>query len=1038
MNSRSHKGDTPPGVRPRETDAAPSVVRLSDARRTTSGRHAAPVDLARELEEARELLDRGLPSAAEIRLQQLTSAARRDPLVLARARRLLSIALEALGRYRESLEVVEPYESADARRALDAATYAGLRVQLGLSYKYAGDHPKAIAILNAELREAEQGEGTDGLQGDIYAALASVYRSINEYSIARDHTHKALEFYRRTGDWRGLAGCYFGLAMADAHEGLYEDSLENFEQAVKLIGDRPAPFLLGKIYNNIAGAYWFLKRPHDGIRALEKAVTYYESTEHKDNAATGYNNLGINLMLIGEWDRAHAALKRALGLSLEIDEPGSISGMIYDSLGELRMYRGELAEARNYLEKAVRLANGAGKKWYAAQAMRTLTRCHLTTGNFAEALTQAAEALALAERLGDRQAVCDSKLLLAEARLGHGDQEGCAELLDVVADEVAESATDIAVAGEVQRVYGLLKLAQGDTTLAAHHFGRALSISEMIGDRFRTARSHYLLGLAYAAVPSERAAEHFGLAVHTFRELGARHDLQLAEAAVAEFEGSAADEHAEPPATTQLLTLRLTEAVASRELLLRELAAVLYQETRAVRVVAFESDEEGRPKIVIAHGFEAEEAARLAEEFESAASDEERETLAAVRDTRMVALRPSSAPPATLLVAPSAGAHLPGGASFEPLLRVVELGMDVCALRTRARTGRDTQSPDSLAGASLTPGFIHSSPAMTRLVDEVHKIRSSDVTVLVTGESGTGKELVARAIHALSSRRNKVFVPFNCTAVPKELSEGYLFGYRRGAFTGAVSDSPGVIRTAAGGTLFLDEIGDLPLDVQPKLLRFLQEGEIQPLGEQRPVQVDVRIIAATNTDLESMVADGRFREDLYYRLNVIRLRVPPLRERRSEVPAIVNYYINHYSQKFGRRDITITPQTLDLLMVNDWPGNVRQLTNEIQRVVARAEDGTVITPDHISPELRRVAAPEPPTVNVTPIGATSHHAAAAAAEALSQGLTLADATAELERRMIAEALRKHNGNISRAARELGLTRRGLYLKLGRHDLSASA
>jgi transcriptional regulator with GAF, ATPase, and Fis domain len=184
----------------------------------------------------------------------------------------------------------------------------------------------------------------------------------------------------------------------------------------------------------------------------------------------------------------------------------------------------------------------------------------------------------------------------------------------------------------------------------------------------------------------------------------------------------------------------------------------------------------------------------------------------------------------------------------------------------------------------MLPGFIHSSPAMTRLVEEVHKIRSSDVTVLVTGESGTGKELVARAIHALSSRRDKIFVPFNCTAVPKELSESYLFGHRRGAFTGAVADSPGVIRSAAGGTLFIDEVGDLPLDVQPKLLRFLQEGEIQPLGEQQPTRIDVRIVAATNTDLEELVAQGRFREDLYYRLNVIRLRVPPLRERRSEIP----------------------------------------------------------------------------------------------------------------------------------------------------------
>jgi transcriptional regulator with GAF, ATPase, and Fis domain len=395
----------------------------------------------------------------------------------------------------------------------------------------------------------------------------------------------------------------------------------------------------------------------------------------------------------------------------------------------------------------------------------------------------------------------------------------------------------------------------------------------------------------------------------------------------------------------------------------------------------------------------------------------------------VIFLRSTNAAPAMLYLSPRSRSTLPKGISIDPLLRVVELGLDVCALRAGAQRGGSSEQSDELAGSSLMPGFIHSSPAMTQLVEEVHKIRSSDVTVLVTGESGTGKELVARAIHAISSRRAKVFVPFNCTAVPKELSEGYLFGYRRGAFTGAVSDSQGVIRTAAGGTLFLDEIGDLPLDVQPKLLRFLQEGEIQALGEQRPAKVDVRIIAATNTDLEEMVSQGRFREDLYYRLNVIRLRVPPLRERRSEIPTIVNYYINHYSAKFGRKEIQMTPQAVDLLMVSNWPGNVRQLCNEIQRVVARAEDGAVITPEQLSPELQRTSSPTAPS-------ATS--IAALPAGSVQTSGTLADALAEVERRMIADAMRRHGGNISRAARELGLTRRGLYLKLERHDLSASA
>ncbi|MEP7039459.1 MAG: sigma-54 dependent transcriptional regulator, partial [Acidobacteriota bacterium] len=377
------------------------------------------------------------------------------------------------------------------------------------------------------------------------------------------------------------------------------------------------------------------------------------------------------------------------------------------------------------------------------------------------------------------------------------------------------------------------------------------------------------------------------------------------------------------------------------------------------------------------------------------------------------------------------------GSSIQPLLRVVELGMDVCALRDKDKYQAGDQEISPYTSNSLMPGFIHSSPAMTSLVEEVYKIRSSDVTVLVTGESGTGKELVARAIHTVSSRKDKIFIPFNCTAVPKELAEGHLFGYRKGAFTGAVTDSLGMIRAADGGTLFLDEIGDLPIDVQPKLLRFLQEGEVQPIGERKPIQVDVRVIAATNMPLEEKVADGSFREDLYYRLNVIRLRVPPLRERRSEIPPMINYYLNHYSARFHKRDLTITPQTIDLLMVGSWEGNVRQLCNEVQRIVARAEDGEKITPDHLSPEIIsnvKALGPQDTNGNVKPIASYN----IATFNTGSHIGTLDDAVTELETQLIQEALKRHEWNISRAANELGVTRRGLYMKLARYGIEKAA
>lgn len=1014
----------------KDTIAATSgIVNLEVARvrlRSRGRMSMTRESLAGELEAIHVLLDQGLSSEAESRLAQLLRAARHDASQLAMARCALSAALEMKGRYRESLDAVAMYESPESRARLDEATQIALRVQIGLSYNYTGDHPKAVALLNAVLRDVTE-KGSDEQRGSVYLALARVYRSISEYPIARDHSTKALEHFRREGSWRGMAEAYFGIAGAEMLAGDYESSLDNFEQALKLVGDHPATYLLGKIYTNMAGTCWFLKRPHEGIRCLEKAIGYYERTDHKANAADGYNNLGINLILVGEWDRAQAAIERALAVASEFDARGAKVPMILDSLGELRMLRGDLEDAQSYLERVVTLATENGNKWYAGQALRTLGRCHLAMGDVERALKEGREAFEMAEQIGDRQAVCDSRLLLAAVYLQQQRLEECAEELQHVTEDTAESATDLALAGEAQRLEGMLALARRDSTLAVHHFGRSVSIFDMLGDRYRGALAHYGLGSAYADSQPERAEEHLTRAVMVFRELGAELNLARAEEALRKLEHETRPERRnEQSALSQLLTLRLTEAVASRELLLRELAAVIHQETQASRVLIMEPAEAGLYKAVISHGCTADELAIYAEEFAKATDEHEREEFAAKHGAAIISLKAANAQPATLFISPHSAATLPDNVSLQPLLRVVELGMDVCALRERERTGSGQQEQTTLVDQSLLPGFIHSSPAMTRLVEEVHKIRSSDVTVLVTGESGTGKELVSRAIHALSSRRNKVFVPFNCTAVPKELTEGYLFGYRRGAFTGAVTDSPGVIRTAASGTLFLDEIGDLPIDVQPKLLRFLQEGEIQPLGEQRPVKVDVRIIAATNTDLEELVAQGRFREDLYYRLNVIRLRVPPLRERRSEIPTIVNYYINHYSAKFGRRDIQITPQAVDLLMVSDWPGNVRQLCNEIQRIVARSEDGTTITPDHLSPELKRTSAPlSGANATVTSIGQTP----------AGENMTLADALAEVERRMIAEALRKHCGNISRAARELGLTRRGLYLKLERHDLS---
>jgi len=266
------------------------------------------------------------------------------------------------------------------------------------------------------------------------------------------------------------------------------------------------------------------------------------------------------------------------------------------------------------------------------------------------------------------------------------------------------------------------------------------------------------------------------------------------------------------------------------------------------------------------------------------------------------------------------------------------------ALQIAALRGLSTARPDPLtddAAAAGLPGFIAVSPAMRHLRADLARFAGSRATVIITGQSGVGKEVVARAIHDLSSRAGRPYVTFNCAATPRELFEAQLFGHRKGAFTGATSDQPGTIRAADGGTLFLDEIGELPLDVQPKLLRFLENGEVSPLGERRPVTVDVRIVAATHRDLEALVRQGRFREDLYFRLQVIPLRVPPLRERREDIPALARHFLRDLGPK-GRAPV-LAPDALALMTAHDWPGNVRELRNVIERTLAFAPEAAVLS-----------------------------------------------------------------------------------------------
>jgi hydrogenase-4 transcriptional activator len=981
-------------------------------------------------------LREGLSRKAEQVIRDTLETRAHKPDDFADLKRLLAFTLETMGRYKEALEVLKPFEDEEVLARLGIPTQIRITTQLAVSYNNLNDHPKAVTLLKSNLEKAET-NGLRNLIGSIDCALARVYRKLNECPICRDHAEKSLNYFREAGDWLGMAEAYREIALSYHQEGNSEKSIEYFELGIEIIGNRSAPFMLGKIYTEMSGAYWFLRKPQDGVACLEKSIKFFERTEHVLNSVIAYNNLGINLMHIGEWQRAEEMIQRAFDLAVKANHVHKAG--ILDSLGELKILRGELDEAQSLLEEAVKIAIQGKREWYAAQSMRNLARCFLAQGKYKQAAAKARETIDLCGQIGDKHYANMAGLVYAESCLMLGDAEKGENYLKII--EESDPTSDFFVLGNIQRIRGLAARESGDDELALHHFSRALTIFEAAHDIYHVGDAHFLIGTMLAGDQQDRAVKHLSAAIDIFRKLDVKSSVQALEeklAAINASKPSPGDNKPRPHSNiSQLLTVRLAEATASRELLFREFIAVLRLESRAKRVIIAQPNEAGRLYPFITHGYTPEESNALVGKFAEAIAAREERAFARSKNIAFFALKSPSALPAFLIISPAANALLNDDSPLTPLMRIVELGMDVIALREKEKVMPLEHEAYPNASGTLLPGFIHSSPAMTSLVEEVYKIRSSDVTVLVTGESGTGKELVSRAIHNSSNRKDRVFVPFNCTAVPKELAEGHLFGYRKGAFTGAVTDSPGMIRAADGGTLFLDEVGDLPLDVQPKLLRFLQEGEVQPIGEKRPIKVDVRVIAATNMPLEEKVADGTFREDLFYRLNVIRLHVPPLRERRSEIPAMVSYYLQHYSDKFNKHGITFTPQTIDLLMVCDWEGNVRQLCNELQRIIARAVNNETITPGHLSPELRRSAKPltafssadtEPIALYDQPIMPFAN---------LTAGQTLEEAVSDLEMQMIKASLAKHNWNISRVANELGLTRRGLYLKLSRYGIEKS-
>jgi DNA-binding NtrC family response regulator len=699
--------------------------------------------------------------------------------------------------------------------------------------------------------------------------------------------------------------------------------------------------------------------------AFEHAVRCAALSE-KSGAAliqrAAYGNLASLSYWLGRFDDAERYYDRAVSVlpSERSDTIVALRGI----LAETFLAQGRLTECAVLLECIENSAGGPDDQmYYFRHTLAVRAQFEYRTSRVLDALKTADLTFDVAERVDDRLLSTAMALLRAELLFETGATRKAVDVLTAI---LPRFSNPLHLYGQYERVLGSVLAQTGNEFLAESHLKRSRRIYE---------------GLRHA--PGLIALEQSTTALsapHDVADSDQRRNKHAVDEARIGIQGAAA----------------IMLLVGRPEPLARELVHLLGQAATVRWAAAIRQTSDGTTELLAACGDPAP--------TEPPTDAPKRIPIGVARDRNI-----------ELLIDPK-----PDIESMATLNAVMLLLATVHDLE-RARAEREERlTLWPIEDVPTEGGQAVVSGQMRELMAFARRIATTNVSVLLTGESGTGKEILARAIHGFSARAQKPFVPFNCTAVPREMLESQLFGHRRGSFTGADRDHPGLIRAARDGTLFLDEIGELGLDLQPKLLRFLESGEIAPLGE-APLTVDVRIIAATNSDLEQLVRDNRFREDLFYRLNVVRLRIPPLRERRDEIPGLVNYFLGRAAAEFHKGQVRLAEETMEHMLFYRWPGNVRQLQNEIRRIVALADKDTVLRPATLSEDIARARRPVEQHLDGSEVVVSLHQ-------------KLLPTLSRIEREMIKAALREHRGRVDAAAKALGISRKGLYLKRQRLGL----
>jgi Nif-specific regulatory protein len=922
-----------------------------------------------------------------------------DPRVMARVAARTAHAFTELGNYRRSYRYAR-YAYAVLRDSDDHRTVGGVGLVLGLCAARLGRPAEAIEWLQSSVATFRRIDDADGLVTALNN-LGLVYKNLREWRDATRFLEQALQLDNRAGLYARMRAHNQNLGLIRYRLGEWDLAEENFRQSLKIS----------------------------------------KETGHAQGESMALLALGLLARRRRQLDRAEDHFRRALDLALQVGAQRE-SLLAREYLGELELDRDNSAQAITLLEpaleEAIRLAPQGDM---AAELEIRFGMALLAQQRIDEAKAHLLRGVALAEGIGDRieQAVAErvlarleaasGSLAAAEVRLSSAAQ--CFEQLS----EVYELALTLMARGEV--LFQLPASVRLRTPLepVADAARRAAAIFRKLGVLPLAAESL----LTLARLEAER--EHYDQSLSLLEQA----EQWLAESGDASAEdraGTLRRELERQYVAVSLSTCNEFRALEEANRLFRETSDMdgLLAQTVKLAVehsggdrgfVAFSSGG-GRLDVVAQHGLGRDRARRILRVLESVAGDRLAEngplfSSRVVADPRFSsAMTDSLDGVGSLVCVPLNFPSQAVGLVYVDRLNDSLLGafrqreLNLLAVLANSAAVAIVEAQRSLLLAENrqlrdrlkpTPGMervVSQAPEMASILSLLSKVGDSSASILFMGETGTGKGLLAQVVHEISARRDRSFVQVNCAALPEQLLESELFGYVQGAFTGAVRDKIGLFEEANGGTIFLDEIEKVPESVQAKLLHVLDRSEIRPVGATRSRKVDARVICATGCDLRERIKQGRFLEDLYYRLNDITVRVPTLRDRREDIPVLAQHFLSQFSRQMDKRVAGFSPDVMQVFLDYSWRGNVRELEKTVKRMVVLAEEGEALGLELLPPEIRERPATEPDRAN---------------------GKTLRSNISQLERRMIAEALDRNRWNKARAARDLGLSYPTLLAKI---------